>query len=278
MRSAKFLPWLAAIIAAPVLFTSGPAQAATYYFHPGHPMFFGFVGNPNDYCTGGFAVRGASGMFIVTAGHCSTDTTGRGSTGAVVYGTGRRFGTIIRNDLVGDFYTTNTFDGALVQLDPGDDALQIVVDPLTGRSPGNGQVRGWYANSALTQGFVIGKMGNTTGWTEGTITGWQTVMYPNGWRDFLLCTTVPIRGGDSGGPVWRWDANGIMAIGITIARLDTGGMCFNPIENVLNRFGAWLPVFGPSGFGPGAQQPLVITESIGKPLPVSLEPVPAQLM
>jgi hypothetical protein len=200
-----------------------------------------------------------------------------GLTGAAVYGTSRKFGTIIRNDLRGNYDTTNSFDSALVQLVPGDDAYQIVVNPIDQRSPGSGRVRGWYANSALTERFVIGKMGNTTGWTEGQITGWQEVKYKDdGVRDYLLCTTVTADHGDSGGPVWRNDQNGVMAIGIVIAKLDDGNMCFMPIENVLNRFGAWLPVFSSSSAlssEPAAAK--VVTTPDGPPLPVNLTPVPA---
>lgn len=255
-------------------------MAQTYYFKPGHPMRFGSAENPTGVCTGGYAVRGSSGMFVVTAGHCSTNAAHQGVTGAVVYGTERRFGTIIRNDRAGDFFNTNSFDGALVRLDPGDDALQIVVDPVTGRSPGDGRVRGWYANSALTYGFVIGKMGVTSGWTEGTITEWRTVVdNTTGWRDHLLCTTVPMRRGDSGGPVWRLDANGVMAIGIAIFILDNGGyMCFNPIQNVLNRFGAWLPVFTSAARGAAPAEPLVITQPQGPPIPVNPTPVTGSLL
>lgn len=270
---------VAAAVTLVLLGAGTPSLAATYFFKPGHPMLFGSSSSPTHRCTGGYAVRGASGMFVVTAGHCSTNAARQGVTGAVVYGATRRFGTIIRNDHVGDFYNTNTFDGALVRLDPGDDALQIVVDPVTGRSPGDGRVRGWYANSALTRGFVIGKMGIASGWTEGAITAWQTVVdNRTGWRYYLLCSNVPILPGDSGGPVWRWDSNGIMAIGIAVFRLDAGGfMCFNPIQNVLNRFGAWLPVYTTAARG-GTAQPMVITEPQGPPVPVDPNPAKGQLL
>ncbi|CRK57030.1 hypothetical protein [Alloactinosynnema sp. L-07] len=220
------------------------ASAAPYYYLVGHPMHFGSP-NSADYCTGNYAVRGTSGMFVMTAGHCSKAADGTGATGAVVYGTSRRFGQIIRNDFRGDFYTTNSVDAALVKLDPGDDAYQIVVDPLTGRSPGDGRVKGYYANSALSEGFVIGKMGRKTGWTEGMITGWETVPFADG-RDYLICTTAHSAPGDSGGPVWRHDHNGVMAIGMVIGSNASGGMCFKPIQNLLNRFGAWIPTFGPT--------------------------------
>lgn len=71
---------------AQVLWTAAPASAATYYFKPGHPTYFGGPGT-GGYCTGGYAIRGGSGTFILTAGHC-------GSVCTTVYGTSRAFGTI----------------------------------------------------------------------------------------------------------------------------------------------------------------------------------------
>lgn len=251
------------------VFAAAPASAVAYSYNVGHPMFFGGPNNLSNYCTGGYAVRGSSGVFVTTAGHCSAN-------GAVVYGTDERYGQIIRNDHAP--FTPNGFDGALVRLDPDDTAYQIVVDPIGGGRPGDGRVRGWYANSALTSGFVIGKMGRTTGWTEGRVTGWQEVRYPDGTRDFLLCSTVQTRPGDSGGPVWRNDQNGVMAIGMVLAMRSDGTMCFNPIENILNRFGAWLPVFtsrsGPPSHARDAAT--VVTRPDGPPLPVNRTPVAAE--
>ncbi|MGC5290893.1 trypsin-like peptidase domain-containing protein [Micromonospora sp. DT231] len=261
----------AAVVTLLLVSVSSPAAAAGYMFKPGHPMFLGGPNGPGI-CTGGYAVRGTSGMFVVTAGHCF----GFGMPQAdqrVVYGTDSRYGTMIRNDYVGDWITHNSFDSALVKLDAGNDAQQIVVDPLSGRSPGSGRVMGYYRNSALSQGFVIGKMGRRTGWTEGRVTSWQQVTY-NGAREYLLCSTVPAAPGDSGGPVWRLDGNGVMAIGIVIAGPEDGsGMCFKPIENVLNRFGAWLPVFGASG---KAVESVVVSERSGPPVPVNSTPMPVK--
>jgi hypothetical protein len=240
-----------------------PASAAGYIYHVGHIMNFPRTG---DICTGGYAVRGASGMFVTTAGHCSTNDNGNGTTGHPVHGATRQFGTVIRNDF--RVTTAQTFDAALVALAPGDDAYQIVVDPITGRSPGDGRVRGYYANSALTSGFRIGKMGRTTGSTEGLITGWAEAVHNDTSRELVLCTTARVSGGDSGGPVWRVDGNGVMAIGIVKLRLADGGMCFKTIEDTLRQFGAWLPVFARNNVltnEPGAAR--VVTEPTGLPLP-----------
>ncbi|MEU8179677.1 trypsin-like serine protease [Micromonospora sp. NPDC049044] len=253
-----------------VLLGAGPAQAAGYLYRPGDVMHLDGPGSLPNFCTGGYAVRGSSGMFLVSAGHCW----GYGRIGNVVFGTDRRFGTVIRNDRIGDVYDTNSFDGALIRMDAGDDATQIVVDPVTGRSPG--KVVGYFNNSALSAGMVIGKMGRKTGWTEGRITEWRLLRYKDGVRDYLLCSTADSDGGDSGGPVWQSDGAGhVWAVGITIAR-SNGMMCFNPIQNVLSRFGATLPVH-PYTRGAG-QQPSRVTERSGPPIPVNPDPVPGELL
>jgi len=257
------------LVSLSIALTGAPASAAAYAYHVGHPMFWDYPGNPEDYCTGGYAVRGTSGTFVVTAGHCR-------NTGTRVYGTREGYGTIIRNDFS---FTSNSFDAALVRLDPDDIAYQIVVDPIGGGRPGDGRVRGWYANSALTEGFVVGMMGRTTGWYEGRITGWQHLQFGGGITHYLLCTTIKARSGDSGGPVWRLDQNGVMAIGIVSATKFNGDMCFNPIENVLLRFGAWLPVFtSPNAGTDQVRAATVVTEPDGPPLQVDHTPVPAVLL
>ncbi|GIF41911.1 S1 family peptidase [Actinoplanes xinjiangensis] len=257
--------------AACIVVPAAPANAVAYSYLVGHPA------NPRPSgCTGGFAVKGTSGVFVVTAGHCATDAAGKGVVGHRIWGTDEAFGTVIRNDWVGDAATTGSYDAALIRLDPDDTAYQIVEDPVGHGRPGTGRVRGWYANSALSQGFKIGKMGKTTGWTEGTITEWRTVTYPNGWRFPALCTTATALPGDSGGPVWRHDANGVMAVGIVISGR-TGSMCFAPIQHVLQRFGATLPVFTSNAKGarvdsrPGAAT--VVTEPTGPSIPYNPEPL-----
>ncbi|MEU8232093.1 hypothetical protein AB0C12_21110 [Actinoplanes sp. NPDC048967] len=217
---------------------AGPAQAATYFFQPGHPTFVG--GRSGVPCTGGYAIRGTSGLFFLTAGHC-------GGVGSVIYGTDARFGRIAYSR-----WTTN--DTALIQPDSGVDAYQIVVDPRTGRSPG--KVSGVFPTSSLGNGVLVGKMGVTTGWTEGRIYG--TIPW---YGMTAYCSVARTSAGDSGGPVWRTDgAGGVVAVGITVAYYeDTHNGCFIPIQTLLSNWGATLPAF-PRGAAAAPEPP-------GKPVP-----------
>lgn len=206
------------------------ATNSTYYFMPGHPMFFGGPGS-GSYCTGGYAIRGSSGMFLLTDGHCA-------GVGTTVYGTSRAFGHVTYTQ-----YTTN--DTELVSEISPDDAYQTVVDPLTGNHPGgSGKVVGYLDESYFTTGFLVGKMGETTGWSEGQIDGWT--YWPNGTKnEVAYCSHAYTQPGDSGGPVWRTaPGGGVYALGITVAyNTNTGDGCFLPITHLLNLWGAWLPVW-----------------------------------
>ncbi|MCO7273315.1 MULTISPECIES: S1 family peptidase [Cellulosimicrobium] len=210
--------------------------AGGYVFRPGDPMIFSNGGTASGgyegACTGGYAVAGDSGTFLLGPRACS-----------VIFSSVRG-----SDRLYGWTFSQNYPDGnALVREVPGDDAYQIVRDPLTGRTPGDGRVVGWTASAAQTRGMLVGKMGIGTGWTEGRITG--AVMFRG---MTLLCTDMRTDLGDAGAPVWRSDATGLRALG-TIQAYDpsTRTGCYRPIQETLAIYGAHLPAFGPSQGRPG---------------------------
>lgn len=239
-----------------VAFGASPAQAAPwYYYKPGQPM--GPVPNSEN-CTGSWAVRGQSGLFFLTAGHCQAE-------GTTVYGKPSPFGFVRRNE------EAKGMDAALVQPHAGVDALQNVVDRsdvVIGRTVGI------VPNSELaTPGLWLNKMGRTTGWTWATTDGrWE--LWNGQW---VKCSEkLGATYGDSGGPVFTRDsANRARAAGMIVGgKLKNGVMhsCFITIEDLLARFGAWLPVFsstgavshvGPSrGFTVADRRPATVTPSV----------------
>lgn len=218
------------LVTAAALATSAPASAqedAPYFFRPGHPVYFdnggtvsgGYYGK----CTGGYVIAGTDGTFIVT-GNCHVIFSS-------VRGESRRFGQLA--------YANGTTD--LIAVDPGDDAYQIVVDPLTGAVPSDGRVVGYMPTGEQKQGTLVGKMGVGSGWTEGRITGW--IPWHGGSQ--AICTDAAAAAGDAGGPVWRWDQDGLRAVGIVVAwNQESESMCYLPMQQVLRDWGAWLPAFG----------------------------------
>ena len=221
MRGMATLAAATALVVIPAV----PSQALTYTYLVGHVMYVG----PSR-CTGGYTVVGTSGMFTMTAGHC-------GSPGQTVRGTDAAFATIAykKPDTQGD--------SLLTQVHAGVSQLQIIVDPLTGRTPGgDGRVVGVMPSSQQTNGTLVGKMGTTTGWTEGTIYGKST------WHGrTVICSTARTQPGDSGGPVWRADQYGLRAVGMTVSYdKNTGYGCYHPMDSLLQEWGASLPTFSRS--------------------------------
>ncbi len=201
-----------------------------YFFHPGDPMIFSNAGTAaggyEGRCTGGYAIYGDSGYFLTGTKQCSV-------TFATVRGTDRDYGRVL--------YKNEPDGNALIRMLPGDDSYQIVRDPLTGRTPGDGKIVGWTASNKQAHGMLVGKMGVGTGWTEGRILG--AVDFQG---QALLCTTMETDLGDAGGPVWRSDSNGLRALG-TIQAYDpaTRTGCYRPIQETLWNYGASLDSFGP---------------------------------
>jgi hypothetical protein len=221
----------------PELAVVGAGAGTTgYVFRPGDPMIFSNGGTASGSyegaCTGGYAVAGDSGTFLLGPRSCSVIFSS-------VRGSDRLFGWT---------HSQNYPDGnALVREIPGDDAYQIVRDPLTGRSPGDGRIVGWTASAAQPAGMLVGKMGIGTGWTEGRVTGAVSFRGAT-----LLCTDMRTDVGDAGAPVWRSDVNGLRALG-TVQAYDpvTRTGCYRPIQETLAIYGASLPAFGTPQGRPG---------------------------
>ena len=171
-------------------------------------------------------------MFFLTAGRCF-------GVQELVSGTDDNFGSVRRNEL-----TANPpMDALLVEPFPGVDAYQI----LSTKSGDFGRVTGQYRNAELTPGRPIAMYGEGTGLTYGTVDVRYTISGQS-----LMCATYKSSGADLGGPVFTHDQNGVKAAGMHVRShlLPTGRVlsCFITIEDLLNRFGAYLPVFSsPTG-------------------------------
>lgn len=239
-----------------------PAQAGWYNYLVGHPLW---KVNNDPECTGGYVIYGTSGTFILTAGHCF-------KLGERVYGTQAAFGTLAHLK-----WTTTTGDSALIQADAGVTLYQTIIDPLYGNSPGpngSGQVTGKMPNSEQVLGTRVGKMGKTTGWTEGTI---QLRYRPlNGITTH--CASYGRDLGDSGGPVWRYDSQGLRAVGMHVGSAIYNNVqlgCYITIDDLLTQWGAnmnFWPSFAARGEMPSeglmppsesTELPPILTEADG---------------
>lgn len=209
-------------------------EARGYDYSPGEPAIWGSIaGTAGAYydkaCSGGYAIAGDSGFFLTTAAACGFLVAADGS---------------IRGDAGyhADVFARRDKDPTvLLRMRSGNDAHQIVVDPTTGATPGDGLVRGWTRSVDQPVGLLVGKMGIDTGWTEGRVLG----IAPGRFGEYLLCTDALASSGDVGGPVWRNDASGLRALGTVVGISDHGGACYRPIQETLYEYGAYLPTFGP---------------------------------
>jgi hypothetical protein len=209
-------------------------DASGYDYSPGEPAIWGSVaGTAGAYydkaCSGGYAIAGDSGFFLTTAAACGFMIAADGS---------------IRGDAGyhADVFARRDADPTvLLRMRPGNDAHQVLVDPITGAMPGNGLVQGWTRSIDQPVGLLVGKMGIDTGWTEGRVLGTA----PGRFGEQLLCTDASANAGDVGGPVWRADASGLRALGTVVGISDGGGACYRPIQETLYQYGAYLPSFGP---------------------------------
>jgi hypothetical protein len=236
----KFITVAIAAILAVLTLPAVQAQAAIkYWYKPGHPMRL-FSVQPR--CTGAWAIRGASGMFFLGAGHCFEQ-------GAAIAGTDEYFGWVRRDEMPGD-WNFGEMDALLVQPDPDVDALQEV--------PGFGRAVDAYSNAELTQaGRPIGMLGQGTGgFSVGvTVSGWWERIDFRGER--VACATYSRMPGDSGAPVFTHDGQGRvtvagMHVGWVANPLGTGPArlgCYITIDDLLWEFGAWLPLFSSLGAG-----------------------------
>jgi hypothetical protein len=111
-------------------------EATGYDYSAGEPAIWGSVGGTvgayyDKACTGGYAIAGDSGWFLTSAAMCPVMLAADGS---------------IRGDAGyhADRFAERAGDPTvLLRMRPGNDAHQLLVDPITGAVPGDGRVVGW---------------------------------------------------------------------------------------------------------------------------------------
>jgi streptogrisin D len=172
-------------------------------------------------CSLGFNVRSGSGtQYLVTAGHCTNIAS-------------TWFANSARTQLIGPRVVTSfpTNDYGVIRFDssisrPGNVNLY------------NGTFRDITNAANAFVGQSVQRSGSTTGVRGGSVTGLNaTVNYPQGTVFGLIRTTVCAQPGDSGGSLFA----GSTALGITSGgsgNCTSGGTTFfQPVTEVLNRFG-----------------------------------------
>lgn len=170
-------------------------------------------------CSLGFNVRSGSTYYFVTAGHC----TNIGSTWTD--GSGRVLGTRYASSFPGNDYGVVRYTST-----PADTRGAVSL-----YGSGTRDITG-AGNPAVGQ--TVYRSGSTTGYRSGRVTALnQTVNYAEGSVSGLIRTTVCAEPGDSGGPLFA----GSTALGLTSGGSGNciwgGTTFFQPVTEVLNRYG-----------------------------------------
>jgi streptogrisin D len=170
-------------------------------------------------CSLGFNVRSGSGrQYLVTAGHCTNISVNWTASGGQFIGP-RVVSSFPGNDYGVIRYDSNISRPGMVNLYNGSSRdIRNAGNPFVGQS--------------------VLRSGSTTGVHGGTVTGLNaTVNYPQGTVFGLIRTSVCAEPGDSGGSLFA----GNTALGITSGgsgNCSSGGTTFfQPVTEVLNRFG-----------------------------------------
>ncbi|AEG43208.1 S1 family peptidase [Isoptericola variabilis] len=208
-----------------------PADAVTVVAEEQPRTFIDVVGgnayyiNGSSRCSVGFTV----GDGFVTAGHC----------GAVGATTTNPSGTFAGSSFPGDDY-------AYVRTASGNTLVGAVNDYA-------GSTVGVAGSTAAPVGATVCRSGSTTGWHCGTIQAYDaTVTYQQGSVHGLIRTTVCAEPGDSGGSLLAGNqAQGVTSGGSGDCRRG-GTTYFQPVNEILNRYGLTLRT---SGGGGGTPEP-----------------------
>ncbi|MFP8902688.1 CAP domain-containing protein [Streptomyces atacamensis] len=208
-------------------------------------------------CSAGFNARKGDEYFIVTAGHC----TKKGAAWSSGDSSRQRVGKAVESSFPGDDYALIRYDNPEV---PRPAAVNLY----------NGGTQEITSAGEAFVGQRVQRSGSTTGLHGGTVTGLNaTVNYPQGRVHGLIRTNVCAQPGDSGGALFA----GGVAIGLTSGGngdCSSGGTTFfQPVTEVLDKFGLTVDLGSrpPADGGAGTPRPTA-PEQTPAPEPTASRP------
>ena len=240
-----------------------PTQAGTQIH------FGGFL------CTMGFNVDHAGGRSFITNSHC-TNTQG-GVEGTQYYQPLSSVNsTVIATEVADPQYQSGIAGCSAGKVCRKSDASRAlysgsvassrgVIAKTTGVNTGSLTVGGQFAvtaqdNSSTTFSGTVNKVGRTTGWTAGTVSGTCATVNVSGSNIQQLCQTLVtnngadiVDSGDSGSPVFKiTSGDNVTLVGILWGGGGTHQFVFSPLKNIQDEIGAVTATsYGTSGGGGG---------------------------
>ena len=210
-------------------------------------------------CTMGFNVDHAGGRSFITNSHC---TRRQGGTEGTTYfqPASNVDGTVIGTEADDPAYFKGGVcpkgrqcrysDAARVLYDAGTASNRGEIARTTGANNGSVTVAGVFnvvgqdnATTLFAIGTVVGKVGRTSGWSEGPVTRTCVATAVQGTRIVQLCQTFVAAtslSGDSGSPIFQHDGAGnAVLVGIMWGGSSDGTtMVFSPLKQVQDELGA----------------------------------------
>jgi hypothetical protein len=222
----------------------------------------------------GFNVDHAGGRSFITNSHC-TNTQGGVESTKYYQPTSSVDPTVIATEVADPVYVAGGVCSAGKVCRRSDSSRELytgtvassrgVIAKTTGVNNGSLTVDGWFTiteqnNSSTSFSGRIDKVGRTTGWTQGTVSGSCVTVNVSGSNVQQICQTLVtnnsaaiVGSGDSGSPAFQIidSNNNVRLVGILWGGGGSTQFVFSPLKNIQDELGAVVATTDGSGGGTG---------------------------
>ncbi len=233
---------------------------------------------PGFLCTMGFNVDHAGGRSFITNSHCTTNQGGVDNT-PYYQPLSSVNPTVIATEVADPVYQSGIPGCSAGKVCRSADASRALYNSSTASSRGIiAKTTGVNTGSLTTSGNftitaqddantnfsgTINKVGRTTGWTAGTVSGTCVTVNVSGSNVQELCQTLVtnnsaniVGSGDSGSPVFKiTSGDNVTLVGILWGGGGSTQFVFSPLSNIENELGAVVATSDGSGGGGGGDPP-----------------------
>lgn len=206
---------------------------------------------PGFLCSVGFNATRSGQRSFITASHCSNT---QGGTESTPYWQPTETGAKIATEVDDPAYTSGNgcpngrrcrmSDALRARYAAGTTSALGKIARTTGANNGSLTLNGNFTiahEGTAVVGQTVSKVGRTTGWTRGPVTGTCVNVNVNGSNITQLCQTLVsagVGGGDSGGPAFRGTGNNVTLVGILWGGSGSNLFVFSPMANIESELGA----------------------------------------
>jgi hypothetical protein len=233
---------------------------------------------PGFLCTMGFNVDHAGGRSFITNSHCTTNQGGVDNTPYYQPTSGVN-GTVIATEVADPVYQSGIPGCSAGKVCRHADASRALYNASTASSRGiiakttgvNNGVLTTSGNFTITAqddantsfSGTINKVGRTTGWTAGTVSGTCVTVNVSGSNVQEICQTLVtnnaaniVGAGDSGSPVFKiTSGDNVTLVGILWGGGGSTQFVFSPLKNIEDELGSVVATSDGSGGGGGEPPP-----------------------